>query len=36
MRKEENMKEPHTYPLPYGLRNPYRDLKSENPQDFKQ
>jgi hypothetical protein len=22
------------YPLPYGLRNPYRNLKSENSQDF--
>ncbi len=37
-RKEEN----HTpfpvvpYPLPYGLRNPYRNLKSENSQDFAQ
>jgi hypothetical protein len=24
------------YLLPYGLRNPYRDLKSENPQDYAQ
>jgi hypothetical protein len=24
------------YPLPYGLRNPYRNLKSENSQDFAQ
>jgi hypothetical protein len=24
------------YPLPYGLRNPYRDLKSENSQDYAQ
>jgi hypothetical protein len=23
-----------TYPLPYGLRNPFRNLKSENPQDY--
>jgi hypothetical protein len=22
------------YPLPYGLRNPYRSLKSENSQDY--
>ena len=22
------------YPLPYGLRNPYRNLKSENSQDY--
>jgi hypothetical protein len=25
-------KEP--YPIPYGLRNPYRNLKSENSQDY--
>jgi hypothetical protein len=24
------------YPLPYGLRNPYRNLKSENSQDYGQ
>jgi hypothetical protein len=24
------------YPLPYGLRNPYRNLKSENSQDYAQ
>jgi hypothetical protein len=24
------------YPLPYDLRNPYRTLKSENPQDYAQ
>jgi hypothetical protein len=24
------------YPLPYGLRNPYRNLKSENTQDYDQ
>jgi len=24
------------YPLPYGLRNPYRNLKSENSQDHAQ
>ncbi len=24
------------YPLPYGLRNPYRNLKSENSQDYSQ
>ncbi len=24
------------YPLPYGLRNPYRNLKSEKPQDYGQ
>jgi hypothetical protein len=22
------------YPIPYGLRNPYRNLKSENSQDY--
>jgi hypothetical protein len=22
------------YPLPYGFRNPYRNLKSENSQDY--
>jgi len=22
------------YPLPYGLRNPYRNLSSENSQDY--
>jgi hypothetical protein len=22
------------YPFPYGLRNPYRNLKSENSQDY--
>jgi hypothetical protein len=27
-------RKPHT--LPYGLRNPYRNLKSENSQDFAQ
>jgi hypothetical protein len=25
-----------TYPLPFGLRNPYRNLKSENSQDYAQ
>jgi hypothetical protein len=24
------------YPLPYGLRHPYRNLKSENSQDYAQ
>jgi hypothetical protein len=24
------------YPLPYGLRSPYRNLKSENSQDYAQ
>jgi hypothetical protein len=24
------------HPLPYGLRNPYRNLKSENSQDYAQ
>jgi hypothetical protein len=24
------------YPLPYGLRNPYRNLKSENSPDYAQ
>jgi hypothetical protein len=24
------------YPLPYGIRNPYRNLKSENFQDYAQ
>jgi hypothetical protein len=24
------------YPLPYGSRNPYRSLKSENSQDYAQ
>jgi hypothetical protein len=24
------------YPLPYGLRNPYRDLKYENSEDYAQ
>jgi hypothetical protein len=24
------------FPLPYGLRNPYRNLKSENSQDYAQ
>jgi hypothetical protein len=24
------------YPLPYGLRNPFRNLKSENSQDYAQ
>jgi hypothetical protein len=24
------------YPLPHGLRNPYRNLKSENLQDYAQ
>ncbi len=24
------------YPLPYGLRNPYRNIKSENSQDYAQ
>jgi hypothetical protein len=27
-------RKPH--PLPYGLRNPYRNLKSENSQDYAQ
>ncbi len=25
-----------SYPIPYGLRNPYRNLKSENSQDYAQ
>jgi hypothetical protein len=24
------------YPLPYGLRNPYRNLKSDNSKDYAQ
>jgi hypothetical protein len=24
------------YPIPYGLRNPYRNLKSENSQEYAQ
>jgi hypothetical protein len=35
MRKEENLKENHT-PLPYGLRNLYRNLMPENSQDYAQ
>ncbi len=34
-RKEENLLE-KSYPLPYGLRNPYRNLKSVNSQDYAQ
>jgi hypothetical protein len=33
--KGGNLIENHT-PLPYGLRNPYRNLKSENSQDYTQ
>ncbi len=32
-RNDENLIENHTT-LPYGLRNPYRNLKSENSQDY--
>jgi hypothetical protein len=34
-RKEENLIEKHT-PLSYGLKNPYRNLKSENSHDYAQ
>jgi hypothetical protein len=34
-RKDENLIENHT-PSPYGLRNPYKNLKSENSQDYAQ
>ena len=34
-RKAENLTENHT-PVSYGLRNPYRPLKSENSQDYDQ
>jgi hypothetical protein len=35
--KEKGGKPDRTsYPLPYGLRNPYRNLKSENSQDYVQ
>jgi hypothetical protein len=31
---KHDLKKP--YPLPYGERNPYRNLKSENSQDYAQ
>jgi hypothetical protein len=34
-RKEENLIE-KPYPLPYGLRIPYKNLKSKNSQDYAQ
>jgi hypothetical protein len=35
--KEKGVKPDGTpYPLPYGLRNPYRNLKYENSQDYAQ
>jgi hypothetical protein len=34
-RKEENP-DRKLYPYPYGLRNPYRNLKLENSQDYAQ
>ncbi len=33
-KEEKPVRKP--YPLPYGLRNPYRNLKSENSQDYAQ
>jgi hypothetical protein len=35
MRKEEKLMET-PYPLPYGLRNPYINLRSKNSQDYAQ
>jgi hypothetical protein len=35
MRKEEKP-DRKAYPLPYGLRNPYRNHKPENSQDYAQ
>jgi hypothetical protein len=35
MRKEETLLENHT-PFTYGLRNPYRNFKSGNSQDYAQ
>jgi hypothetical protein len=33
---ERRKAERKSYPLPYGLRNPYRNLKPENSQDYAQ
>ncbi len=35
-RKKRGKPDRKPYPLPYGLRNPYRNLKSENSQDYVQ
>jgi hypothetical protein len=32
--KKEELLDRNPYPHPYGLRNPYRNLKSENSQDY--
>jgi len=36
VKEKEGKPERKPYPLPYGLRNPYRNLKSENSQDYAQ
>ena len=36
VREKGEKHERKPYPLPYGLRNPYRNLKSENSQDYAQ
>jgi hypothetical protein len=35
-KRERRKTDRKPYPLPYGLRNPYRNLKSENSQDYAQ
>jgi hypothetical protein len=35
-KEERRITDRKPYPLPYGLRNPYRNLKSENSQDYAQ
>ena len=35
-KEERRITDRKPYPLPYGLRNPYRNLKSENSHDYAQ
>jgi hypothetical protein len=34
VKEKEGKPDGKPYPFPYGLRNPYRNLKSENSQDY--
>jgi hypothetical protein len=36
VKEKEGKPDRKPHPLPYGLRNPYRNLKSENSQDYVQ
>jgi hypothetical protein len=36
VKEKEGKPDRKPYPVPYGLQNPYRNLKSENSQDYAQ